>query len=153
MCLFNYAGDRHTSEIRKWVRKKEKEVIYNLLSRVITLCLHVFLRRGFHLCFVFFSLKEVKTLVTWSCPALCNTMDSSVHGILQARILKWVAIPFSRGFSWPRDWTLISHTGGRFLAVWATREAHILVTTVKFQCHLTFCNDIGLLFFPGKNTF
>ena len=41
--------------------------------------------------------------------SLCNTMDcspsgSSVHGILQARILEWVAMPFSRGSSWPRDW-------------------------------------------------
>ena len=44
---------------------------------------------------------------------LCNLMDcsppgSSVHGILQARILEWVVIPFSRGSSWPRDWTPIS---------------------------------------------
>ena len=103
----------------------------------------------------FFPLKQVKVLVTWSWPTLCNTMDcsppdSSVHGVLQARILKWVAIPFSRGFSWPRDWTLISHTAGRFLTMWFTREAHILVTTVKFQCHLTFSNDIGLLFFLEK---
>jgi len=48
--------------------------------------------------------SEVKVLVTQSCLTLCNPMDcslpgSSVHGILQARILEWVAIPFSRGFS------------------------------------------------------
>ena len=42
-------------------------------------------------------------------------MDSTVHGILQASILEWVAIPFSRGSSWPRDWTQVSHTAGRFL--------------------------------------
>ena len=47
---------------------------------------------------------------------LCNPMDcsppgSSVHGILQARILEWVAIAFSRGSSWPRDWTHISIFG------------------------------------------
>ena len=45
-----------------------------------------------------------------SCPTLCNTMDcsppgSSVHGTLQARILEWVAMPSSRGSSWPRDRT------------------------------------------------
>ena len=45
-----------------------------------------------------------------SCPVLCDLMDcsppgSSVHGILQARILEWVAMPFSRGSSWPRDQT------------------------------------------------
>ena len=47
-----------------------------------------------------------------SCPTLCVPMDcslpvSSVHGILQARILEWVAIRFSRGSSWPRDWTRV----------------------------------------------
>ena len=51
-------------------------------------------------------------LVTQWCPTPCDPMDrlpgSSVHGILQARILEWVAIPFSRGSSWPRDWTCIS---------------------------------------------
>ena len=57
-----------------------------------------------------------------SCPALCDPMDnslpgSSVHGILQARILEWVAVPSSRGSSWPRDQTHISSgscTAGRF---------------------------------------
>ena len=41
--------------------------------------------------------------VTQSCPTLCNPMDYIVHGILQARILEWVAIPFSSGSSQPRD--------------------------------------------------
>ena len=43
----------------------------------------------------------------------------TVHGILQARILEWVAIPFSRRFSQPRDWTQVSHIAGRFFTVWA----------------------------------
>ena len=46
-----------------------------------------------------------------------------VHGILQARILEWVAFPFSRGSSQPRDWTQISHIAGGFFTSWATREA------------------------------
>ena len=50
---------------------------------------------------------------------------SSVRGTLQARILEWVAILFSRGSSWPKDRTQISHTAGRFLTIWATREAHL----------------------------
>ena len=50
---------------------------------------------------------------------------SSVHGILQARILDWVAIPFSRGSSWLRDQPHVSCIAGRFLTVWATREAHL----------------------------
>ena len=49
-------------------------------------------------------------------------MDYTVRGILQARILKWVAFPFSRGSSQPRDQTQVSHTAGRFLTSWATRE-------------------------------
>ena len=48
---------------------------------------------------------------------------SSVHGILQARILEWVAISFSRGTSPPRDWTQVSHIAGRCFTLWATREA------------------------------
>ena len=44
-------------------------------------------------------------------------------GILQARIMEWVAFPFSRGSSQPRDWTQVSHIAGRFFTHWATREA------------------------------
>ena len=62
-----------------------------------------------------------------SCPTFCNPVDcsppgSSVHGSLQAGILEWVAIPFSRGSSWPRDWTQVSWIVGRFFTVWATRK-------------------------------
>ena len=45
-----------------------------------------------------------------------------VHGILQPRILEWVAFPFSRGSSQPRDWTQVSSIVGRFFTSWATRE-------------------------------
>ena len=46
--------------------------------------------------------------VTHSCPTLCDPMDYTVHGILQVRILEWVAFPFSRGFSQPSDRTQVS---------------------------------------------
>ena len=52
-----------------------------------------------------------------------NPMGYSVHEILQARILEWIAIPFCRGSSQPKDWTQVSHITGRFFTVWATREA------------------------------
>ena len=52
--------------------------------------------------------------VAQSCPTLCDPMDYVVHGILQARILEWVAIPFSRGSSQPRDRTQVSRTAGKF---------------------------------------
>ena len=59
---------------------------------------------------------------------LCNPMDcslpgSSVNGVLQARTLKWVAVPFSRVSSRPRDQTQVSSIAGRFFTIWATREA------------------------------
>ena len=50
-------------------------------------------------------------------------MDYTVHGILQARILEWIAFPFSRGSSQPRDQTQVSCIAGRFSTSWATREA------------------------------
>ena len=83
-------------------------------------------------------------LGTHSCPNLrdptdCSLPGSSVHGIFQARILEWVAIPFSRVSSWPRDWTQVSWIAYRFFIIWATREAH------GSHRHLFF-------FFVSKNT-
>ena len=58
-----------------------------------------------------------------SCVWLFGTpMDYTVHEILQARILEWVAFPFSRGPSQPRDWTQVSHTAARFFTSWATKS-------------------------------
>ena len=51
-------------------------------------------------------------------------MDYTVHGILQARILEWVAFPFSKRSSQPRVQTQVSHNPGRLLTSWATSEAH-----------------------------
>ena len=61
------------------------------------------------------------------CPTLCDPVDcslpgSSVHGILQARILEWVAISFSGGSSRPRDRSRVSCIAGRRFILWATRE-------------------------------
>ena len=61
--------------------------------------------------------------VTQLCPTLCNPTDYTIHGILQAGILEWVAFPFSRGSSQPRDQTQVSCMAGRFFTSWATREA------------------------------
>ena len=57
---------------------------------------------------------KVKVKAAQSCPILCDPLDFTVHGILQARTLEWVAFPFSRGSSQPRDRTQVSHTEGRF---------------------------------------
>ena len=66
-------------------------------------------------------MNEVK--VVQSCPTLCDPMDYTVPGILQARILEWVAFPFSRGSSQPRDQTQVFRIVGGFFTSWATREA------------------------------
>ena len=87
-----------------------------------------------------------KSEVAQSCPTLCYPVDcslpgSSIHGILQARILEWVAISFSRGSSQPRDQTQVSCIAGRCFNLWATREKafkitlllYIEIITLKFQ--------------------
>ena len=77
---------------------------------------------------IYLFLSDLKMKVAQLCPTLSDPMDcklpgSSVHGILQARILEWVAVPFSRGASVSRDRTQVSHIAGRFFTVWATKEA------------------------------
>ena len=58
--------------------------------------------------------EKVKVKVAQSCLTLCDLMDYTVHGILQPRILEWVAFPFSRGSSQLRDQTQVSCIAGRF---------------------------------------
>ena len=67
-------------------------------------------------------------IIAQSCPTLwdpmnCSLPGSSIYGIVQTRILEWVAISFSRGFSRPRNQTWVSHIAGRLFTTWATREA------------------------------
>ena len=59
----------------------------------------------------------VKLCLTLSDPIDCKPSGSSVHGILQARVLEWAAMPSSRGFSQPGDQTQVSHIAGRFFTV------------------------------------
>ena len=80
---------------------------------------------------------KVLVLVTPLCATLRDPMDGSlpgsdVHGIFQVRILEWVAMPFSRGSSWSRAWTWVSHIAGRFFTIWAKRESQ---TAVVFGTH------------------
>ena len=85
---------------------------------------------------------EVK--VTQSCPTVWDPMDCTVHGILQARILEWVAFPFSRGSSQPRDRTQVSCIAGGFFTSWATREAHyIMSSNISLFTQSRSCIKIG----------
>ena len=78
---------------------------------------------------------------------VCNPPGSSVQGISQARILEWVAISFSRGSSWPRDWTSVSPTAGRFFTVWGTRETlihnSVLIQMVRQLKLLIMLSDLA----------
>ena len=96
---------------------------------------------------------SVYVLVTQSCPILCDPTNCSlpgfsVYGILQARILEWIVIPFSRGFSWPRDQTLVSYIAGRFFTIWATGKS--LSIHIKNQLTINiwayFCTLCSVLF-------
>ena len=64
----------------------------------------------------------IKVKVAQSCPTLCYPTDYTVHGILQTRILEWVAFPFSRGSFQLRDWTQVSLIAGEFFTSWVTRK-------------------------------
>ena len=68
-------------------------------------------------------LDLLKVKVIQLCPTFCYPMDYTVHGILWARILEWVAFPFSRGSPQFRDRTQVPHITGRFFTSWAIREA------------------------------
>ena len=70
--------------------------------------------------------------VTHSYQTLCNPIDYTVHGILQARILEWVESPFSRGSSQPRDRTQVSRIAGGFFTSWAII---LLPVAVQFSQH------------------
>ena len=97
-------------------------------------------------------------LAVQSCPTLCDPTDdstpvSSVHGILQARILEWVTLSFSRGSCWPRVQILVSCTTGRFFTVWATKEAlyihihiYICVHIYTIYTHIYMCVHIYTLY-------
>ena len=70
-------------------------------------------------------------------------MDYTAHAILQARILEWVAVPFSRGSSQPRDQTQVSHIAGIFFTSWANFVVSILYVTLTTKVHI-----VKAVFFP-----
>ena len=96
-------------------------------------------------------------IVAQSCPTLCDPRDCSLPGsFVQARILEWVAISFSRGPSQPRDQTWVSHIAGRLFTVWATREVvaskykgqlkkyqqiHAWLYLIIYRQYIRICNE------------
>ena len=82
-----------------------------------------------------------------SCPTLCDPMDcsplgSSVHGILQTRVLKWVAMPSSRGSSQPRDWTCSFHVS--CIGRWVLYHKHHL-GSLSYTPHVFLGTSLALV--------
>ena len=87
-------------------------------------------------CLFYFSKIRLHAQMLQLCLTLCNTVDcsqpgSSVHGIVLARILQWVVIPFSRGSLWPRDLTCVSCITGRLLIIESPRKPNRRVTILN----------------------
>ena len=85
------------------------------------------------------SWSEVK--VAQSCLTLCDPMDYTVHGVLQARILEWVAFPFSEGSSQPRDRTRVSCIAGGFFTNWVIRESRFTTGVSVYARNTAFSCD------------
>ena len=75
------------------------------------------------------------------CPTLYDSMDCTVHGILQARVLEWVAFPFSRGSSQLRDQSQVSSIEGGFFTSWATKET--IVKSLQFHLHQAIITEVS----------
>jgi len=83
-------------------------------------------------------------VIPWT---ICSPPGSSVHEILQARILEWVAVSFCRGSSWPRDWARVSHVPGRFFTIWAIRTERMgkgMCVCVRESALKKYCNMVDL---------
>ena len=96
--------------------------------------------------------SEVK--VSQSCPILWDPMDYTVHGILQARILEWIAFPFSRGSSQLRDQSQVSHIaaepqGKPHEMTWINLK-YILLRERSQSEKTTYCNIISIMSYSGK---
>ena len=107
-CLENPHGQRSLAGYSPWGCKE-----LDMTESTWSTCRHIN---------IYLSIHEREN-VAQSSPTLCDPMDYTVHGILQARILEWAAFPFSRGSPQPRDRTQVSHIAGRFFTSRTTREA------------------------------
>ena len=90
--------------------------------------------------------------VAQACPPLCDPVGSTVHGTLQARMLEWVAVPFSRGSPQPSGQTQASHTAGRFFTGWVTGKSPVksaLIPNHPKTSRLRLQSVVQILGHPG----
>jgi len=97
----------------------------NMHIGCLTVCVknRIKLKKAIQVCTVLPEWSQCCSVMSDSLWPHCSLLGSSVHGILQASILEWVAVPFSRASSKPRDQTQVFHIAGRFFTIWVTREA------------------------------
>ena len=118
-CVLNIRVEkvsRHTGSFVKFIR--------GCTVSTSDTCIHT--HATYHLFFIYSSVFLVEMKVAQLCPVLCDPVDYTVRGILQTRILEWVAFPFSRGSSHPRFRTQISCIASGFFTSWALRCRRIL---------------------------
>ena len=98
---------------------------------------------------------KMKVKVTQSCPTLCDPMDYAVHGILQARILEWVAFSFSRGSSQPRDRTQVSECSNYHTIGLISHTSKVVLKILQARLHQYMkceLSDVQAGFRKGKRT-
>ena len=110
------------TELKLFYKKKKKKRICVGKSKDFIHTVVETLKRSVCLMGYFFFLSLTQSSPTVCSPMDCSPPGSSAHGIFQAKILEWVALPFSRGSSQPRDWTQVSCIAGRLFTIWATRK-------------------------------
>ena len=111
------------SEVRSLGERKRSTVGPKILSLI---------RGSFHCTVLCFLSRSRLTLCD---PMVCSPPGSSVHGVLQARILVWIAMPSFRGSSKLRDWIQVFYIAGRFFTSWATREVRLIsVVIANWSC-------------------
>ena len=98
--------------------------------------------RCVYMCIILCVCKSLSCVWLFVTPMDSSLPGSSGDGILQARIWEWVAIPFSRGSSLPRNQTHVSHIASRFFVVWATREHSHKKWNVQTACSIPESNKI-----------
>ena len=75
----------------------------------------------------------------------CSSQGSSIHGIFHARILEWVVISFSKGYSWPKVQTQVSHNTGRLFTIWATVVVDIFYINIYIIMYTCSCCSVAKL--------
>ena len=128
-----------------WISSTGRQILWPLSHLVKALhillqTVKLFFKRAIWNYFPFPFACMLSHVQLFAAPWTVACYGSSGHGILQARVLEWVAIPFSRGSSWPRDRTEVSYIAGRFFLIWATRfHSPVPLSLCYFNtvCHFT----------------